>query len=263
MPEISAQREGRASEDRDCLRLPFDESIAAWAAAARPVAAAAVAESAEPWRCGGTWFAGVDALPNAPDGSVGGVALPPAVLQALPWRPAGWHRAQLSTLRPGYPQPGAGEGDAAFRYRLTRDAAHVDGLLPVGPARRRHLCEPHGFILGLPLTAADSGAAPLVVWEGSAALVRQALAAALAPHPPADWAEVDITAAYHAARRAVFATCRRVERPARPGEALLLHRLTLHGTAPWADGARADPPGRMIAWFRPELPRLADWLDPG
>ena len=52
-------------------RIGPDPAIAAWAAAARPVAEAAVAASPEPWRCGGTWFVGVDALPNGPDGRMG------------------------------------------------------------------------------------------------------------------------------------------------------------------------------------------------
>jgi hypothetical protein len=225
------------------------------------MARAAIAASEDPWRCGGTWFVGVDALPNDPDGGIGGVALPPALTDVLPWRPPGWHRAQLSTLRPGYPQPWDGESPAAVGYRRNRDAAHVDGLLPEGPERRRHLREPHAFILGLPLTEADPAAAPLVVWEGSQHLIRAALAGVLRPHPPECWAEVDLTDAYHAARRRVFAECRRVELPARPGEALLLHRLVLHGVAPWAEGAWAGPDGRMIAYFRPQFRAFEDWLD--
>jgi hypothetical protein len=38
--------------------------------------------------------------------------------------------------------------------------------------------------------------------------------------------------------------------------------MILHGMAPWADGAVADPDGRIIAYFRPELPSVADWLTP-
>ena len=62
------------------------------------------------------------------------------------------------------------------------------------------------------------------------------------------WAELDITQAYRTARREVFASCRRLELPAQPGEAYLLHRLTLHGVAPWraTSGQR-----RMVAYFRP------------
>ncbi|MBE0554438.1 MAG: hypothetical protein IH625_12180, partial [Rhodobacteraceae bacterium] len=42
--------------------------------------------------------------------------------------------------------------------------------------------------------------------------------------------------------------------------ATLMHRLCLHGVAPWADGAIAAPEGRVIAYFRPELASVADWL---
>jgi hypothetical protein len=242
-------------------RLSALPGVAEWAAAALPAARRAIAASGEPWRCGGTWFVGVDVLPNAPDGSVADVPLPSALTALLPRLPPVWHRAQVSTLRPGYPRPWDGESPAAFGYRQKRDAAHVDGLLPEGPDRRRHLREPHAFILGLALTEADPGAAPLVVWEGSHRLIRRALAAILRPHPPESWAEVDLTDAYHAARREVFATCPRIELPARPGEALLLHRLVLHGVAPWAPGAAASPDGRMIAYFRPQLLLFEEWLD--
>lgn len=247
---------------RGWARLGPLPGLRAWADAALPPARRHIALGAEAWRCGGTWLAGVDALPNGTGGDIGGVPLPPALLAALPWHPETWHAAQLSTLRPGYPQPWDGESDAAFRFRQTRDAAHVDGLLPMGPDRRRMLREPHAFILGLPLTEADPGAAPLVVWEGSQIIIRRAFTEALAPHPPETWGDIDLTDVYHAARRESFATCPRVLLPTRPGEALLLHRMILHGMAPWADGAVADPDGRIIAYFRPELPSVADWLTP-
>ena len=67
----------------------------------------------------------------------------------------------------GYPKPRKGESESAFRYRLNRDAAHVDGLLPVGAHRQRMLKEPHAYVLGLPLNESAAGASPLVVWEGS------------------------------------------------------------------------------------------------
>lgn len=60
----------------------------------------------------------------------------------------------------------------------------------------------------------------------------------------------------------MFNTCRRIDLPGRPGEALLVHRLTLHGVSPWAEGAIAPPEGRITAWFRPLLASVADWLDP-
>lgn len=231
-------------------------AIADWAAAAGPLAERAVATSPEAWRCGGTWFVGLDALPNPPDGSASGVALPWADLGLTP-EPL--HPAQLSVTRPGYPQQGAEETEAAFRFRLARDAAHLDGLLPVGPDKRRMVKEPHGWILGLPLNRADAGAAPLVVWEGSHHIIGPALRAAFAgcSGPPEDH---DVTEAYQAARREVFATCARVELPGEPGSAVILHRHLIHGVAPWQAGATADPPGRMVAYFRPLLPSVADWL---
>lgn len=242
---------------RGWKRIGPHPGIAAWAEAARPVAEAAIAASAEPWRCGETWFVGVDALPNAADGSIAGQPFPWADLGLAP-EPL--HRAQLSVVRPGYPQPWSGESDSAFRFRRDRDAAHLDGLLPVGPQKRRQIAEPHGWILGLPLNLCAAGAAPLTVWEGSHEILRSALRAALAPHDPARWGEVDITEAYQAARRQCFETCPRVLLPARPGEATLLHRLTLHGVAPWAEGAEAPPVGRIVAYFRPQLARVADWI---
>lgn len=245
---------------RGWVRLGPLPGLQAWADAALPAARRHVLSGDEEWRCGGTWLAGVDALPNGAGGDIAGVPLPSELRAVLPWHPDSWHAAQLSTLRPGYPQPWAGESDAAFRFRQTRDAAHVDGLLPIGPDRRRMLREPHAFILGLPLTEADPGAAPLVVWEGSQTLIRRAFTAALAPHPPETWGDIDLTEVYHAARREAFATCPRVALPARPGEALLLHRMILHGMAPWADGAMAPPEGRIIAYFRPEFAHVADWL---
>jgi hypothetical protein len=32
--------------------------------------------------------------------------------------------------------------------------------------------------------------------------------------------------------------------------------------APWADGATADPDGRIIAYFRLEFADVQDWLTP-
>ena len=235
----------------DARILGPDPAIAAWAAAALPLATAALA--AEPRRAGGTWTVGLDLLDNAPDGSVTGTPLPWSVLGLTP-EPL--HRAQLSTVHPGYPRPDDGEPASANAYRLTRDAAHLDGLLAEGPDKRRKIREPHGWILGIPLT--DNAAAPLVVWPGSAAILRAALLAALRRHPPEDWPDIDVTDAYTSARRQVFATCPRVELPVKRGQATLLHRLTLHGVAPWGDNPETTQ--RIIAYFRPQLASVEDWL---
>lgn len=101
-----------------------------------------------------------------------------------------------------------------------------------------------------------------MVWEGSHDILRAALAEALRGHDPQDWARVDLTEPYRAARARIFDSCRRVPLHARPGEAYLLHRLALHGVAPWEEGAEASVEGRMIAYFRPLLANdTADWLE--
>lgn len=243
---------------RGWRRIGPHPAIAAWAATARAAASIALDLHPDPWRAGDTWQAGVDALPNDDSGAIAGMPFPWAAL-GLPRQPL--HRAQLSAVRPGYPRH---DGDAAaHRWRLTRDNAHLDGLIAEGPQRRRYIREPHAFILGLPLTPADPDAAPLVVWEGSHLILRGAILAALAPHPPESWERIDITQAYTAARARCLAECRRVELPARPGEARLLHRHLLHGVAPWAPGARAAPDGRIVAYLRPLLPTVADWIAAG
>lgn len=238
------------------LRLT-DPAIAAWAAAALPAAQEAVAATPGDWRCGGTWFVGVDALPNGPDGRMGDTRFPWA---ALPLEPQPLHRGQISTMRPGYPRPSPDEDATAYGFRLRRDAAHLDGMMAVGPDRQRMVKEPHAWILGLPLTDCDPTAAPLSVWEGSHLVIRSALQAAFAGHPPALWGDLDLTGPYKAARAEVFRSCRRLELPAVPGQALLLHRHLIHGVAPWAEGARAPAAGRMVAYFRPLLPSVKDWM---
>jgi hypothetical protein len=236
-------------------RIGPHPAIRAWADAARAAALDVLATSPEAWRCGGTWFVGVDALPNLPDGAINGTPFP---WDALPLDPEPLHQAQLSVIRRGYPQPSPEETPAAFAFRRDRDAAHLDGLLPIGPDKRRMVKEPHAWILGLPLN--DTPASPLTVWEGSHHILRRALLTALTPHAPETWGDIDITEAYQAARKDIFATCRRIELPARPGEATLLHRLTLHGVAAWKPQDEAPPEGRMIAYLRPQLATVHQWL---
>jgi len=245
-------------------RFPADARSRAWARAARARAEPALRDPANRhWlQCEGTWFVGVNLLDTAPTGAVDGVPLagpaPDAIREAGRWPPA-WDRAQVSVVWPGYPRPREGESAAAFRYRRDRAAAHVDGLMRDGPDRRRFAREFHGFILGLPLSTAAPEAAPFVVWEGSHAIVARVLRTVLEKEPAGRWPETDITDAYLEARRTIFDTCRRVPIHARPGEAYLVHRLALHGVAPWQDGAKAEEAGRMVAYFRPEIDRK-EWL---
>ncbi|THH38233.1 hypothetical protein E4Z66_01260 [Aliishimia ponticola] len=205
-------------------------------------------------RHGRTWFPGVDALPNAADGSVDGVALRGPWQDALPLHGAPLHRAQLSIVYPGYPQRDPDQSEANHRYRVTRCAAHVDGLLPDGPDRRRFAREFHAYILGIHLN--DCADAPTVFWPGSHRIVAEALRQAIGAGPIA---QTDITEAYHEARRKVFDTVDPKPLQGAPGAALLLHRFTLHGTAPWTGGDHAE--GRMTAFFRPEFPDPQTWLN--
>ncbi len=248
------------------LMFETDPAIKAWAGAAHQAGRAALQDPANaPWhQCEGTWFIGVDALPNDADGQLpGGPPLMGASVDfvrrtygALP----PLHRAQISSVFPGYPRARPGEGAAALRYRIKRDAAHVDGVKMIGDTRRRSVDEPHAWVLGVPLTHASADAAPLVVWEGSHVIMQRAFETVLRPRPVAEWRSTDITEAYQAARKEVFETCKRVCVHAQPGQSYVMHRLTLHGVAPWGEGATAPQEGRMIAYFRPEVRDDRAWL---
>ncbi|WP_370229918.1 hypothetical protein [Cognatishimia sp.] len=240
------------------LRFSFDADVAAWAAAARVAGlrAAQDAKHAYWWQCQNTWFVGVDALDNAADGSIDGIGLGEGLLAKLRGlfnELPPFHPAQVSIIKEGYPKPREGETEAAFGYRLRRDAAHVDGLRLNRETSARVCDEYHQFILGLPLNPANAAASPMVLWEGSHHIMQPALAQALADHPQDAWPNVDIAQPYKAARREVFDRCTRLELAAKPGEAYVIHRHLLHGVAPWGQGASADPEGRMIAYFRPEM----------
>ena len=112
------------------IHFAEDEALRPWldAAHAHGMRVLSDPQMRETWlQCEGTWFVGVDALDNAPDGTLDGVALRGRAVDAVsPLLPL--HRAQLSVTYPGYPRPRDGEGEAAFRYRRNRDAAHVDGI---------------------------------------------------------------------------------------------------------------------------------------
>jgi hypothetical protein len=233
--------------------FPFEPEVAAWAAAARQLGRRTLSGDVER-RHGATWFVGVDALRNAGDGSVDGVPLAGTWLNHVT-PPTKWHQAQLSVIFPRYPLRDADESEAAHRFRRNRDAAHVDGLLPEGPNRRRHLREPHGFIVGFPLD--DVSASPLVVWPGSHKIIREFFAKAFTGMAPKDGADLDVTDVYQIARRAVFEVCVRVEVLARPGQAILLDRHLVHGVAPWGEDQAGEM--RMMAYFRPQI-AIGDWL---
>ena len=248
-------------------KFAFDPALASWVTAALPLARAAVTDPEnEQWfRCGGTWFVGVNALDNdaqarLPDGTELTGSAVGFIRDELKLTGFSWDKGQVSVCYEGYPKPYAAESAQAFRYRRDRDAAHVDGLHGVGPERRRYLYERHAFILGIPMVEFDADASPAVVWEGSHQIIRATFEKLFASTNPDVWDQLDVTDAYKTARREIFETCPRVAVTARPGEAYLIHRLALHGVAPWQNGAQAGPDGRMICYFRPEIARKSDWL---
>ena len=248
-------------------RFQHDDRLMQWIKQILPAARATVSapENARWHRCEGTWFTGVNVLPNDCDGSVdNGMPLAGEAVDFIN-NDLGlcdfcWDRGQISVCYPGYPRPKEGEGEAAFAYRRDRDAAHLDGLLPEGPQKRRHLRELHGFILGIPLVEADAKASPFVVWEGSHELIREAFARRFTGIKPQSWGDEDVTEVYQQVRRQVFDNCRRVEVHVQPGECYLAHRLLIHGMAPWQEQAKAGPDGRMICYFRPPNLSAGQWL---
>ena len=251
---------------RGWIRFPDDSRLRSWLAAARPAAleVAAATDVRKRWlRHGGTWLVGVSALPNREDGSVGTSG--PMSCGATDFVSGihgdhVWDRAQVSVCFQGYPRRDPHESISAHKYRKERDAAHVDGLHPVGNRRRRHLGELHRFILGIPVNESPAKAAPFVVWEGSHEIMRNVFSEELGSLEPAQWSGVDITDAYHDARRSIWRDCARRELSALPGEAFLVHRFALHGMAPWPDTVPGPPDGRMNLYFRPPFPLGRAWL---
>lgn len=240
------------------LVFGHDPRVAKWAQAAlrvaRDVAADPVWRGADNLRHGRTWFVGVDALPNDAAGQIGDVPLEGPWQDHLPDLPL--HRAQVSIIYPGYPAQDPGESDANHRFRRDRAAAHVDGLLPVGAARRRFAQEFHAYILALPLN--DVTGSPTVVWPGSQRIMQDALRDALGDRPPA---QTDITEIYQTARRRVLEQSTPIPLRLKPGQSALLHPFILHGTQAWSGEPDPAGEGRIIAFFRPDCAGgAAEWL---
>ena len=217
------------------------------------------------WRHHKTWFVGVNALENDTTGALpGGPPFGGEVIRYINQIPGlgglALDRAQVSVCRPGYPGRDVDESEANHRYRRQRDAAHIDGILRRGPDKRRYLGEFHAYILGIPMTVCDAGASPFVIWEGSHLLARETFLGVFDGMPADQWPSVDLTDTYHSLRRIIFEQCPRRLIHAEPGQVYLVHRMALHGMAPWEPAARAGPDGRMICYFRPPLAEPAPWL---
>jgi len=258
--------------ERGWMLFGVEKASRDWAAYARPLAAAALSDPrhAERYKCAGTWFCGTNVLDNDEHGALpGGPPLAGAAVdfvhRHLCSGPLAWDRAQVSVCFPGFPRQAADETDASFRFRVKRDGAHLDGLMAEGPEKRRVLREHHAFLLGLPLNDAGAGCAPFVVWEESHDIIREMLREQLGHLAPPDWPRVDLKRPYNEARKRVFEECRRVTVVPRKGEAVLVDRHVIHGTAPWSASAADTGPNasRMIAFFRPQQRDLEAWLDAG
>ena len=118
------------------------------------------------------------------------------------------------------------------------------------------------FILGLPINEYTHDESPPVVWEGSHNIVQQTFHNLLSEHPSDSWCDIDVTKTYQSMRKTIFKTCKRREILAKPGEAYVIHRLSLHGVAPWKASASSKSNNRMICYFRPEMTNKDQWLQP-
>jgi len=250
--------------DKGWRVFDYDKELHDWVRSSVDHAQATVeaADNKQWLRCGGTWFVGVNVLDNDPDGAVSvGVPLRGQALnfvKKVSRKAIALDKGQLSVCYPGYPQPSLAETQAAYSYRLTRDAAHLDGVLKDGD--ERYLREYHDYILAIPMNEVDSKAAPFVVWSKSHSLVKHGLQAAIKNYPVEQWSDLPITRAYQSLRRDIFERCERVEIHLEVGQALVAHRLLLHGTAPWQDTTVATEEGRMICFFRPASLSIEEWL---
>jgi len=252
--------------DTGWVRFDRDPALVDWVTQVTP---AALATRFDPdlerkWlRGNGTWFVGVNALANDGRGRCAGSG--PLSGQAIDFMRGDLgfggdlDRAQVSICYPGFPRRMLGESNKALAFRIKRDGAHVDGLHPVGPDRQRRLRETAGFLIGIPVTRASRRAAPLVIWQGSHRIMAAMFHQMLDGVPAAHWPDINLGAAYKAARLQAFETCKRVVIHANPGEAYVLHRFALHGVAPWQAGAVAAREGRAILYFRPEV-GATEWL---
>lgn len=251
-------------EREGAIVFPPEESISNWLETAAPVVEKILSNLAsdDPWlRHGKTWYAGVNVLPNDKAGRVAnGIELDGAGIRWLSkhFQFSGFDRGQVSVIYPGYPKQDAKESDAAHRFRIRRMAAHVDGLIPSGPQKRRFIEEPHAFVLGIPMGDYDEAASPMVYWPGSHHLFREKITTFLQAFPVTQWAKIDVTNAYADIRRHIMDQFDPVPLCVPKGGCYVLDRHLLHGVAPWADSTTQ---ARKIVYFRPDVTGgISEWI---
>lgn len=249
-------------------RLPASKALKAWAEHhLLPAQQCLHDPKQQSWWCySNTWFAGVNVLPNNGKGAVDGCPpLPEALLtELLAYCDASqgdMDKGQISALLPGYPQWDPQQSAAANQFRQQHFAAHLDGLVPIGTQRRRHLTEQHSFILGIGLTDHPEEAAPLMLWPGSQQRIQAWLRSRLANLPSERWAEVDLTDEYQQLRQQILMDTQPMPLPLSKGQGYLLHRHLLHGMGHWPhDIPDPQQQGRIIAYFRPCWHAPSLWL---
>ena len=78
---------------------------------------------------------------------------------------------------------------------------------------------------------------------------------------PSDWKDVDLTDTYKTARKYCFENCNRTTIAGSVGTGYALHPLLLHGITPWVSPAFGpESVSRQVAYFRPLLKNVQDWL---
>ncbi len=242
-------------------RFPADTPILSWVDSIRREAESCLSDPALAhwWRYQHTWFVGVNCLANDDRGRVNkGPGLAGAAVNFIEQTLGSTlqlDQGQISAIMPGYPRADPDQTEASFRYRLKREAAHVDGLLLEDG--ERYAREYHAYILAIGLHDVESGASPFVVWNGSHKLIHRSLRSELDAYPEHQWPSIPIGDVYKQARRSAFDECQRVELSLNAGEAVLVHRLMLHGTAAWQSDQRG---ARVLCFFRPQTLLPQAWL---
>ena len=229
------------------------------------------------FRSGNTWFIGTNFLDNGSDGNINGVSMSSGLWSQISGKFGQgveyWDPGQVSIFWQGYPKNDSRETEKAFKYRLNKYASHVDGLLPIGPKKRRFAKEYHAFILGLPVINSMAGSAPLVVWEGSHIIFRDLFRRLYNRVSETELRNLDITEMYQKCRTKVFSTCPIRKIFSDHNQPYVLDRHLLHGVVQWKtnkmhsskkcpnDGIQFDPlSGRIVIYFRPSYKSPMDWL---